>query len=223
MKYLSAFAFFVAVLSMVGARAQNSRILTPKDFEAAEAMKLKPLSAADLDAADKAQAARALSSIQERCIQQLEKGNKDFSYKFVKSGSDLQYEIVEIPRERKSGSYVRYYTASGFAEINSETAMCNHSNQKKDVKNKLLDIYKGADEAAVKLQMETDAAIKGITKEKSTYISGLATFRDVCARAFPSIKTYLQEKGQLPQSLKTTGSGDCTDPNSTAPCPIQTK
>lgn len=199
MKFLPALVFSVALSSSVSSKAADEKVSGPADLNS-----------------DKK---KVTLSLQERCIQQLEKGNKDYTYKFIKSGSELEYEIVEIPKEKKSDSYIRYYSASGFAEVNARTATCNHTGQKKDVKSKFLDIFKSSDDAAVKLQKDTDAAIRNFNGNKSTYISGLATFRDVCARAFPLVKDYLVSKGQLPKDLKTTGSGDCTDPNSTAPCP----
>lgn len=196
---------------------------------------VRPLKADDLKPGDKAARQQVISSLggiestQERCIRKLEEGNNEYTYKFVKSNSG-QFEIVEIPKSTGANSYIRYYASNGYAEINAGSVTCNHNTKKKDAKAKLMDIFQATDDRVAKLQAETDRSVATFNKDGGSYISGLSTFRIVCADAFPEISIYLEKNHRLPVSVRTTGQGqggvvgDCPNRDSNGLCPaIPTK
>tara|TARA_B110001454_G_scaffold219200_1_gene251805 strand:+ start:31042 stop:31674 length:633 start_codon:yes stop_codon:yes gene_type:complete len=197
MRGLSAFLVSKLVFSFLTANAQTGA---------------RALAAKDLKSIDQVARKQAIStsggtgSTKERCIRKLEEGNGEYTYKFVKGSSD-QYEIVEIPKSIGRSSYIRYYASNGYAEINAGSAACNHDSKKKDVKAKLMEIFKATDDSVAKLQAETDRSIAKLNSDGSSYISGLSTFRIVCADAFPEVSEYLEKNNKLPVSIRTTGKG----------------
>lgn len=191
----------------------------------------RPIEADALKSGVKAARQQVISSLggientKERCIRKLEEGNNEYTYKFIKSNSG-QFEIVEIPKTTGANSYIRYYTSNGYAEINAGSAVCNHdAKKKKDAKAKLMDIFKATDDRVAQLQAETDKSVATFNKDGSSYISGLSTFRIVCADAFPEISTYLEKNRRLPVSARTTGQGqvgpigDCPKGDFNGRCP----